>query len=362
LVGRNQQATLEVAQSLPALEAEVQQAEERLKQHEAAAGQQQKKASSTGASVNAVAFSVDGSRLALANDDGVVCTFDGKDGSPMEVLGKASTPITELTYLSDGQRLVAASEGNLTLYPALPRWQLARTIGSPNSPLELAGRVTSLDFSPDGKLLASGTGEVSRRGQLKLWNVADGQLAREIAEAHDDMVLSVAFSPDGKQIASGGADRLVKVFDVDSGRLLHVFEGHAHHVMGVAWRADSRQLATCSADRTIKFWDTVTGDQTETITGFAKEVTAIRFVGLEPRVVVSAGDNLVTSRKTDRRRGPSFAGVSAYMYTVDCSRDGAIVVAGGHDGVVRVWTDAGKPIVTFMPPQPFTAAGQPAAK
>ena len=68
------------------------------------------------------------------------------------------------------------------LWDTNPQWTLARTIGSVDSTDALADRVTALDFSPNGKLLATGSGEPSRSGELKIWNVADGALVREVKE------------------------------------------------------------------------------------------------------------------------------------------------------------------------------------
>ena len=97
------------------------------------------------------------------------------------------------------------------------------------------------------------------RAQLKIWNVADGKLVREIPAAHRDTIFSVKFSPDGQYLATGSADRLMKVFRVADGSLVHTFEGHTSHVLGVAWQADGKLLATCGADHLVKLWDFATG-------------------------------------------------------------------------------------------------------
>ena len=131
-------------------------------------------------------------------------------------------------------------------------WKLERVIGSTDKPDQLVDRVIALDFSADGKVLATGSGEPSRSGEIKFWNVENGQLVSALKEPHSDTVFGLEFSPDGKQIASCGADRFVKIHNIADGKFVRSFEGHTHHVLGVSWRADGRILASCGADMVVK--------------------------------------------------------------------------------------------------------------
>ena len=79
--------------------------------------------------------------------------------------------------------------------------------------------VYSVAFSPDGRLLASGScgrfrlGKGCDQGEIKLWEVATGREVR-ILEGHTDLVNSVAFSPDGKLLASGSDDGTIKLWNI----------------------------------------------------------------------------------------------------------------------------------------------------
>src|SRR5262245_60223192 len=78
--------------------------------------------------------------------------------------------------------------------------------------------VFSLAFSPDGKLLATGhTGNADV--QIKLWDAASGKLIR-VMEGHKELVRSVKFSPDGKLLVSGGGHNEIKIWSVNTGKLL----------------------------------------------------------------------------------------------------------------------------------------------
>jgi len=82
-----------------------------------------------------------------------------------------------------------------------------------------AGKVCSLDFSPDGRILAAGTWN----GPVRLWQVADGTLLRTL-NGHTAGVVSVAFSPDGMTLASASLDGTTRLWKISSGVLVHKLE------------------------------------------------------------------------------------------------------------------------------------------
>src|SRR5207253_7343824 len=136
-------------------------------------------------------------------------------------------------------------------------------------------------------------------------SVADGQLVREIPNAHRDTIFAVKFSPDGQFLATASADRLMKVFRAGDGSLVRTFEGHTHHVLGVAWRSDGKMLATCGGDRVVKLWDFDTGAALKTMRGdtyqigeYKGEVTSISYIGDTEHLITSAGDHTVRMHRT----------------------------------------------------------------
>jgi WD40 repeat protein len=198
-------------------------------------------------------------------------------------------------------------------------------------------RANAIRFSPDGATLAVGSGEPSRSGDITLWNVADGKLLQTWAERHHDTVLSLDFSPDGKLLASGGADKAVRVSEVNGGKVAKVFEGHTHHVLGVAWRADGRVLASAGADNTVKVWDYLTGDRKKNVEGWDKEVTSIQFLGASNQFITTSGDNKVREVNDTGGEVRVLAGVTDFMESGAASRNGDVLVAGGQDSKLRIW-------------------------
>jgi len=114
----------------------------------------------------------------------------------------------------------------------------------------------SLDFSSDGKLLASGSIDKT----IDIWNVKTGKLVRTINGNEYCTILSsegihsVDFSPNSKTIASGSWDENVMLWSPSTGKLIRTLKGHSSNVVAVAFSPDGKLLASGSLDNTIKLW------------------------------------------------------------------------------------------------------------
>jgi len=86
--------------------------------------------------------------------------------------------------------------------------------------------------------------------------------AREIKtfRGHSHGVWTVAYAPDGQTLVSGGVDRLVRIWDIETGRLLRSMRGHTHDIRAAIFTPDGQTLATGSEDRTIRLWNPTTGE------------------------------------------------------------------------------------------------------
>lgn len=313
--------------------------------------------------LQAVAFSPDGSRVALAGAGPGISVLDADRGTPVEFLEQQDSTVQTLAFSADGRLWSAESNQKVVSWTSAADWTLERTIGRLDDPGQLTDRVLSVDFHPDSKLLATGGGRAADSGELKLWSTADGTLVRDFAGAHRDTFNCVRFSPDGQYLATASADRLVKVFRVADGSLVHTLAGHTHHVLGVCWQPDGKRLASCGGDNVVKLWDmeaetalrTMRGD-TYLIGEYKREVNTISFIGDTEHLLVSSGDRTVRMHRTSNPRDVRcFREGRSFMHAAVCTSDGKLVFGGGRDGVLHLWNgESGYPILSFRADDPAT--------
>ncbi len=299
--------------------------------------------------IRSVAFSPDNLTVATAGEDQLIHTWNSDNGEAYEALKGHKGTVLSIAY-AGGVLVSGAADRSAVAWDVNGGWTLERVIGTGDAASPLSDRVNALRFSPDSQRLATGGGEPTRGGEIKIWQVATGKMAQEFKNVHSDTVLGLDFSPDGKFLASGGADKWVKVTDLVNGKIAKSFEGHTHHVLGVSWKRDGRTLASCGADNVIKVWDFVTGERKKTIEGFSKEVTSICYVSDSDQTLATSGDNQVRLVRDTGDNVRSYAGGTDFMAAAAVTPDGKIVIAGGLDSVLRVWKGTGESVTTFAAP------------
>jgi WD40 repeat protein len=190
--------------------------------------------------------------------------------------------------------------------------------------------VTRVAFSPDGKMLATG----SLRGAVRLWNPVSGAELRRLS-GHAGDITSIAFSPDSSLLVSSSRDGTVRLWNTASGAEILAIPGDTIH--SVAFSSDGRHVAMGGQSGTVTIWDIATGAQTQSIPA---QVGIVRSVAFNPnnRQIAVGGDadavqiwDIATAALVyDLPYGPE---VTAVIY----SPDGLWLVAASKNAPLRQW-------------------------
>ena len=266
-------------------------------------------------------------------------------------------PVAAVAFSPDGKLLATGSYGRVTV------WDL--TTAKPAKILtNVLGSVNDLKFSPDGKTLAVAGGQPSARGDLRLFDTTDWKLLGTLG-GHLDTVSGVAWSPDSAKIASASFDKTVRLWDAKSRAVLHTFTGHSDFVYSVAFAPKGEWYATASKDRTGRIIETATGKSLGTLSAGEQEVLAIAVRPESSQVVTSGFETAVswwdakTSERVKKTGGP---GVATHEIAFDAK--GAVMLVAGGDGTLRTFDGGtGAALKTASHGSPvFAAAIDPAGK
>jgi WD40 repeat protein len=217
-------------------------------------------------------------------------------------------------------------------------------VAVPNTLGGHANWVNGISFSPDGKMLASGSADKT----VKLWDTTTGKEIKTLT-GHTDWVNSVSFSSDGKMLASGSADKTVKLWDTSTGKEIKTLTGHTNEVRGISFSPDGKMLASASVDSRVKLWDTSTGKQIKTLTGHTNWVYGISFSPDGKMLASASGDKTVKLWDTSTGKEiKTLTGHTNWVYGISFSPDGKMLASASNDRTVKLWdTSTGKQIRTL---------------
>jgi WD40 repeat protein len=185
-----------------------------------------------------------------------------------------------------------------------------------------------------------------------VWNVKSGKQIGDDWRDGDGAVYSIALSPDGKKVVSGSEDGAVRLWDIDTCKLIKKWTGHTMIVISVCWSRDGRRVLSGSHDGTARQWDVeTTPEPTEIILASIKtghiEVWAVVYSPDTTLIATGGRDgpytpNLMESsvKIWDAKTGKLVVTLKRHTHPVRClawTKDGSTLISGSWDCSIRTW-------------------------
>ncbi|KAJ5948231.1 hypothetical protein N7466_001246 [Penicillium verhagenii] len=266
-------------------------------------------------SVVSVAFSPSGQLLASCSDDETVNLWDSSTGMLQQSFKNGSYSVA----FSPDRRLLASGSDE-----AIHIWDTATGILEKT----LDGYSSSVVFSPDGRLLASSSGE-----SIVLWDVATST----VRKTFEDCSSPVVFSPNGRLLSSLSDDCLC-FWDIDTGEIHATIDCPSE---SVTFLSDGKLIAFAS-DNDVQLWDITTGILQLTFEGHTDRVLSVAF---STNGLLASGSRDESVRLWDIATGISqvLRGHAEWVKSVAFSPNGQNLASGSNDSTIRLWdTPTGK--------------------
>jgi len=256
--------------------------------------------------------------------------------------------VTSLDYSPDGSLLAVAGFHEVLLNHADGSGIVARLVG-------LSERIESVSFSPDGTLLAVAGGLPARMGEVQVWNVEKRALTVSVPVGYDT-VYGVSWSPDGKLIAFGCPDNTVRAIDAATGEQVLQQGSHNDWVLDTAFNRDGTHIISVGRDMSTKLTELETQRFVDNISSITPGALrgGLHAVALRPgrdEVLIGGADGVPqvyqVFRKTKRRIGDNanllrkFPAMEGRIFDVAYSSNGELIAAASSfngSGAVNLYS------------------------
>lgn len=252
--------------------------------------------------------------------------WNAADGTLLRVLKDLDAPVLSLVFSKDGTTVVTANRSHLQW------WEVAT-----GTEIRKVAAKTSIELYRAG---GEGLVSLSYAGRARLRQMADGAPLRTF-DGHTHRISAASLSADGRFVATGGWDKVARVWEARTGKLLSATGAHPERIIRIALSPDGQLLATLAASsKTIDIWDSATGRKVRTISGPEERYNSIA-LGPKGRLLLASVDD-ETVRLYDVTTGEerkSFKSPSTHVSgpIVAMGPKGKLAAAGFLRGEIRLW-------------------------
>lgn len=295
-----------------------------------------------GAIVLGALFDTDGETVITRNDEGTVRVWDAARGEVVQTLSGPEATFLGIENIT-GWDIHTADGGSRVALPIDSSVQVWDTRSGERTTLEgHTDVVWEVEFDPQGVRAAT----VSSDGSTRIWDVRTGRTLHVLRPSRDaGGVLTVEFAPDGGRLVTAGDDGRIRIWNARTGRIVAVGRGHEGPVLSAMQISrDGSFVASGAEDGTARIWSMRTGKQLRVLQGHEDTIGALALSPDGRRLITTSRDG--TARLWNTSSGQTVAvlegggATTASGREVAFSNDGALVATAGDDQVARVWDAA----------------------
>lgn len=296
--------------------------------------------------ITSLAFSPDGNVLSSGSDDLSVILWDAKSQTLTDSQMKGSDKITDVAFSPNGETLAAAAGNKIITW---------KTQNYSSNTFSVDSAVYDIAFQPNSNVLAiatcgrTGSNGFCNQGKIIFYDIVSQQTIDQPLIGHGDYVRRIAFSPDGKILASGSWDKTILLWDTETHlTLTRSFYGHTSFVNSLAFSPDGKSFVSGGGDETVIIWNI---DQQQTIgEQYQLDHEVASLAATKDGKRFATGSNIGVVELWDRNMDPAtstslIGHAPTFVNGAAFSPDAKILATGSHDKTIRLWDVAtGQPI------------------
>jgi WD40 repeat protein len=210
--------------------------------------------------------------------------------------------------------------------------------------------VRSIALSPDGKKVVSGSSD----GAVRLWDIDTCKVVTKWT-GHTQEVKSFCWSRDGRRVLSGSFDGTARQWDVESEEtILEPIKTEHRYVFAAVYSPDMTLIATggcrCTGPEphefSVKIWDAKTGKPVATLKGHTNDVSCLAWTKDGETLISGSWDHSIRTWNTTNWEQTAFLDKHTdFVYAIAISLNGRILASASRDNTARLWNlDNGQPI------------------
>ncbi len=277
--------------------------------------------------ITSVAFSSDGSHVISAGYHELLC-WNVSDGTLVRRIKNIGERVYAIAFSPDGTRMAVAcgSPGKIG--------EVRLIDYASGNVVNVCGRtfdvVLDVAYSPDGtQLVASGAD-----GLIRIMDAATGNVQQTLA-SHADWVNAVAWSDDGKKLASASRDKSAKVYTAANGELLTSYAGHGVAVKGIAFTPDGASVLSVGDDKKLHRWE-IEGAKKVAEVGLGGE--GYKLIRGGDFVLIPSSDKLLHRIDLSKNQETlKYTGHADWVLSSAVHAKNSQAVSGSIEGMIRLW-------------------------